>query len=253
MNLSKRSAWTLATTGLCVAISASSWFLVIEPERAEAAESRQLTESTQDSNAALELQVEQLRLQFADLPARQAELAAIRAALPEEPALAELIRGLHAVAADSGLVLDSVNAGAVTVVVDDAAVTAVPEAGAAGGDPSAEPSAAPAGEDPAAGGAPGTTDPAAVAQVPTAPVLASVPITLTTTGDLTQTSLFLKSVQTGMARALLVDILTLDVVEASETVEVGTVVGNISGRVFVFVDPTSVDVTSDVPQPAATG
>ena len=254
MNLSKRSAWTLGTTGLCVAISASSWFLVIEPERAEAAESRQLTVSTQGSNAALELQVEQLRLQYADLPARQAELAAIRAALPEEPALAELIRELHAVAADAGLVLDAVNAGAVTVVVDDAAVTAVPEA-AAEPDPSAEPSTEPsAGETPVDGTATtDATDPAVVAQVPSAPVLASVPITLTTTGDFAQTSLFLKNVQVGMTRALLVDALTLDVVEGGEDVAAGTVAGSLSGRVFVFVDPTSVEVTPDVSQPAVTG
>lgn len=249
MNLSKRSAWTLGTAGLCVAISASSWFLVIDPERAEAAESRQQTVATQESNAALELQIEQLRLQYADLPARQAELAAVRAALPEEPALAQLIRELHAAAHDAGLTLEAVNAGAVTVVVDNAAVTAVPEP-----EPSAEPSAETSVEPSAEPSAEATTaaDPAAAAVAPAGPVLASVPITVTTTGDFAQTSLFLKNVQVGMTRALLVDALTLDVVEASEDVEVGTVAGNLSGRVFVFVDPTSVEAT-DAPQPAVTG
>ena len=260
MNLTKRSAWTLGTAGLCVAISASSWFLVIDPERAEAAESRQQTVVTQDSNAALELKIEQLRLQYADLPARQAELAAVRAALPEEPALAQLIRELQSAAQDAGLTLDSVNAGSVSVVVvDDTAVTAVPEA-----EPSAEPSAeATTGTDAADGSGTAAdtgTDPSgdaagphAVATVPTGPVLASVPITVTTTGDFAQTSLFLKNVQVGMTRALLVDALTLDVVEASDDVEAGTIAGNLSGRVFVFVDPTRLETAGDASQPAAIG
>lgn len=245
MKLTKTSAWSLGTTGLCVAVAASSWFLAIEPERAEAAESRELTVAAEQSNAELEVRVEQLRLEYAELPARQAELAAIRQALPDEPALAELIRQLTAAAADAGVVLDSINAGAVTAVVDDATVTAAPEPvadepadgeepaeGEAAAEPSAEPSAAP---DAAAGDAP-----ADAAAVPTGgPVLVSVPITIQTTGDFSTTTLFLKNVQAQIDRAFLVDGLTVTVEEGEDTAP-GTIASNLTGRVFVFVDSTTV-------------
>ncbi len=66
--------------------------------------------------------------------------------------------------------------------------------------------------------------------------------------------MFLKNVQAGMSRALLVDGFTVSAVE-SEEFGPGHLTGTLTGRVFVFVDPTSVEGTTDAaaPAPAVTG
>jgi len=251
MRMTKTTTWSLGTVGLCVALATGGWFGLIAPERAEAAESREQTVAAQDQNAQLEVQIEQLRAQYADLPARQAELAAIRLALPAEPALTQLIRDVRAHSKDAGTHLDAITSGAPVVVVDPlAALAPVAEGGATGEagadtgsttEPSTEPSTE-ASAPPADGAAPVVpVDPAIAA----GPVLASIPVTITTTGDLAKSTLFLTNVQADMPRALLVDSLSLTVLE-SEDEEPGTIQTVLTGRVFVFVDPTEVDI-SDLP------
>lgn len=254
MRMTTTTTWSLGTVGLCVALAAGGWFGLIAPERAEAAGSRELTVAAQDQNSQLEVQIEQLRAQYADLPARQVELAAIRLALPEEPALTQLIRDVRTRSADAGTHLDSLTSGAPVVVVDPLAalapVTEGEATGEAGADTgsTAEPSTAPSTE-PSAPPADGAAPAAPVAPVDPAiaagPVLAAVPVTITTTGDLAKSTLFLTNVQADMPRALLVDSLSLTVLE-SEDEEPGTIQTVLTGRVFVFVDPTEVDI-SDLP------
>lgn len=260
MNINKTTGWSLGTTGLCIALVAGGWFGLVDPQRAAAAESREATVAAQDANAQLEIKIEQLRKQFADLPAEQAKLDAVRQALPEEPGLAQLIRDLHARSHDASTRLDSITSGAPVAVVDPAAVAVVAEGGAgatadgeAAGEPapeaSAEPSAPPA--DPAAAD-PAAADPAATAgattvpQPPAAPVLAAVPVTITATGDFAESTLLLKNVQADMPRALLVDSVVVSVLDG-EDVEPGTVQSVITGRVFVFVDPTETEFPGATP------
>lgn len=244
MRLTTTAAWSLGTAGLCVALAAGSWFGLVAPQQAQAAASRELTVAAQDQNTALEISIAQLEQEFVDLPTRQAELAAIKQALPEEPALAPLIREVDRRGADTGVVVDSLTAGAPTVVVDLAAtaVTAAPSAA-----PSTEPSAAPSAEASAAAPAPAAGAEVGAVVTPTAPVLATIPITITATGGLAESTLFLTSLQAEMPRALLVDALTLSVLEGEDN-PVGTVQTVITARVFAFVDPTEVAVT-DVAQP----
>lgn len=249
MRMTTTTTWSLGTVGLCVALAAGGWFGLIAPERAEAAESRELTVAAQGQNTQLEMQIEQLRAQYAGLPARQAELAAIRLALPEEPALTQLIRDVRARSADASTHLDSLTSGAPVAVVDPLAalapVTEGETTGEAGADtgsstePSTAPSTAPSAP-PADGAAPvAPVDPAIAA----GPVLAAVPVTITTTGNFAQSTLFLTNVQADMPRALLVDSLSLTVLE-SEDEEPGTIQTVLTGRVFVFVDPTEVDLSA---------
>lgn len=244
MKITKTTGWSLGTTGLCVALAAGSWFALVEPQRAEAAESRELTVMAQGTNAALEAEIEQLREQFADLPSKQAELAAIRMALPADAALASLIRDLSAKSEDSVTVLESVTAGLPVAVVDAAATVVAPDEGTpaegAGPEPSAPPSESAAPADPSV-----EAVPPALAPVVGQPVLAAVPVTITVSGDFTTSTLFLKNVQAEMPRALLVDSLVLTVLEG-EDVEPGAVQTVLTGRVFAFVDPTEIP---DVPVP----
>jgi type IV pilus assembly protein PilO len=245
MALTKTTAWSLGTVGLCAALTAGSWFILIEPEQALAAEARAETVAAESSNAELEARIDQLRAEYADLPNKQAELAAIRQALPDEPALAQLIRDISSLADGAGVTVDSVTTGAVVAVID-------PDAGdrgrapaeadaAAGAEPSTEPTPEPSGAAPA--GAPAAP---AVPGAPAGAVLASIPVTVEVTGGFFETNLLLKGIQADLTRALLVDGLTITVVEQEE-IEPGTVKTSVTARVFVFVDPDSVDALTPVP------
>ncbi len=259
MALTKTSAWSLGTVGLCVAVTAASWFLLIDPERAEAAGTREQTVAAEQSNAQLEIQIEQLKAEFADLPTKQAELAAIRQALPEDPALASLIRAINESAADTGVRVDGLTTAAAAAVVDPAAVAAVEGAqptgdtaegssDEAGAEPSAAPSTEPtdgASSEPVDAG----TGVTAVEGAPVGAVLAAVPLTIETSASFYETNLLLKELQTGLPRALLVDGFTMDVVDAEDDVEPGTVRTTFNARVFVFVDPDSVEAV-DAPVPS---
>ncbi|MGJ7452031.1 hypothetical protein [Aquipuribacter sp. MA13-13] len=259
-----------------MALSAASWFLLIQPERAEAAETREQTVAAEQANAQLEIRIEQLRQEYADLPARQAELAAIRQALPEEPALAALIRDINTAAVDSGIVVDAVTTGAASAVVDPEALTAVEGDAAAEGDTAAEggdgaddgdtePTEGDATDESSAppvdpdGGAVPADAGSGVSEVPGAPagaVLASIPLTIDTTGDFYQSNLLIKNLQTEISRALLIDGLTIQVFEEEgedgEEVEPGMVSTTITARVFAFVDPDSVEALESLPAPAST-
>ncbi len=245
MKITKTAGWSLGTAGLCVAITAGSWFGLVAPQRAEAAEARSLTAAAVTQNAQLVVQIQQLEQQYAELPTRQAELAAIRLALPEEPGLAQLIRDVNARSTEAGVVLDSVTTGAPAAVVDAGALAApvTPE-------PSEEPSSESSSEPSAAPSTP-PSDPGAVGQPVTPgatqqPVLAALPVVVTGTGDFASTTLLLKLLQADLPRALLVDSVALSLVDGDENAS-GTVQTVVTGRVFVFVDPTEIPVVTDLP------
>lgn len=248
MKVTKTLGWSLGTAGLCVAVWAGSWFGLVDPARAAAAEARESTLAAESANEQLEIRILQLKREFADLPARQAELAAIRLALPEDVAHATLLRQLQEQTADAGVTLVSVTSEAPVAVVEPAAApVALPDAPADGGasaTPSAEASAAPTD-----GGT--VPDPAAapVVDPATQAVLAAIPVVITTTGDYSTTTLALKNIQARMPRALLIDSLGLAPTSQGSTAEgdatvndEGLITTTISGRVFAFVDPTAVDI-----------
>ena len=250
MRLSKTSGWALGTTGLCVALAAGGWFGLTEPQRAEAATSREQTVAASTTNTGLQISIEQLRREFADLPSRQAELAAIRLALPEDAALAQLVRDVNLRSSDAGVVLDSLTTGTPVAVVDPMAVVGVvPEpSDAPSSEPSAEPSAAPSVEPSAAPVDPSVAGAAPGVAAGTQPVLAAIPVVMTASGDFSTVNLLIKNVQADLPRALLVDTLVLTILEG-EDIEPGTVQVVLTGRVFAFVDPTEIP---DVPVLPAT-
>ena len=96
MRLSKSQLWITGTALVCVVIVLAGWFLLIAPKRAEAADLRDQTASAAQVNDQLELRIAQLKADFAELPQRKAELAAIKHAMPEDAQLATLTRDLQA-------------------------------------------------------------------------------------------------------------------------------------------------------------
>ena len=105
--MSKTRTWSAATAGLCVLLIVAAWFLLIAPKRAEAADLRDQTVAQDQANQQTRLKIQQLKAQYAALPAKQAELAIIRQQLPANPALPTLIRMLSAMADASGVTLVS--------------------------------------------------------------------------------------------------------------------------------------------------
>jgi type IV pilus assembly protein PilO len=243
MTHSKTRTWVAGTVVLCLLLSLAAWFLLIGPKRAEAAELEQQTVDTRSSNDQLKARIEQLKLQFAELPQRQAELAEIKQAMPGDPALPTLVRELDTMATSSGVTLMSLAPGPPATVAQ----------------PQATPTAAPApaeGEDAAAEGE--STGAAATPPAPAAPstVLVSVPVNLVVVGDFFKAELFLKDLQADMKRAFLVQSLSVQAEKEGEAgggkpaTKNGDVTMTITGSVFVLKTADTAPATT--PAPAAT-
>ena len=105
--MTKTRTWSAATAGVCVLLILAAYFLLIAPKRAQAADLRDQTVAQDQANQQTQLKTQQLKAQYAQLPAKQAELAVIKQQLPDNPALPGLIRALSAMADASGVTLVS--------------------------------------------------------------------------------------------------------------------------------------------------
>lgn len=216
MTLTKTQAWVAGTAAACSLVLLAGWLLLVGPQRAEAAELREATVSAQDGNLALEQKIALLEAQFADLPTRRAELAAIQAQLPSSPQLPELVREIDALAAESGVIVRTMTPGEPTTVTDPAA-------------------------DPAAAATPDATTADGTAAAPaTGVTLVGVPLTLSVEGDFAAATLFLQRVQTQMARSFLIERLeVVPLVTEGSPEGAGAVTLTTAGRVFALHDPAN--------------
>ncbi|MGF1647488.1 MAG: hypothetical protein ACFCVF_11310 [Kineosporiaceae bacterium] len=265
MTISRTTAWGAGAAALCVLLLVATWFLLVSPQRAAAAEARAAAEAARVQNGQLESRISQLQVEFAQLPQRRLELTAIRRALPAERGLAGLLDELDLVAADTATALASVVAGTPTTVLDVAAAPPTPTPSATPGEPTAtdvpapQTSAAPAAplrlgaaeqpaEQPAeqSAGQP-IQQPAPTGQPGAAPggtVLAAIPLTVTVGGDFLAVADFVRTVQSEIDRAFVVD--SVDIIAGTaDAAAGGTVEATLTGRVFVFLDPqAATDPTS---------
>ncbi len=249
MKISKLGAWSLGSAVLCVLLLVAVWFLLVSPQRAEAAELRAQTETVRQQNSELQQRVAELRVDFANLATRRAELEAIRQALPTRPSLAAVLDEIDEAGAAAPLTLVSVVAAESTAllapVVPEETVES-PEGESGTGDAEAPAGGEAAGDEASAGDTP-APDPAAPDAgagqqgAPGEPVLAAIPITITTTGDYFGTAAFLKTIQTDISRALIVDAVSVDVAADDGESAAGQVTTTVTARVFVYVDPEAVD------------
>jgi Tfp pilus assembly protein PilO len=168
MLANRTSRWSIGTALLCIALLAASWFLLISPRRADAADIRLQVDKADAQAATLNVEISQLKVDFADLPKQKAKLKAIKKQLPPGANIPALVRQLQNLAAQSGLSLDSIAPGAPTVVLPADVVAP-----------------------------PATTAPGAGA-------LVAVPMTVTLTGDYFEASLFVKRLQTKIQRSYLI-------------------------------------------------
>jgi type IV pilus assembly PilO-like protein len=192
--------WVAGAVTAALLLVAGSWFLLISPQRAQAAQLRQDAVAQQSTNDMIRLRTQQLKAQFASLPQRRAELAEIQQQLPSSPELPTLLRQLSTVADDAGVSVDSVSPGQSQPLV----------AAAAGAGTSA---------------AAGTPDVRAIAT------------TMVLKGGYAELTLFVQKLQGTMRRAYLVENLSLSPGEAAtgagRTAEVPLTM-TLTGKVFVL-------------------
>ncbi|NAZ74899.1 type 4a pilus biogenesis protein PilO [Kineococcus sp. T13] len=170
MTQNKNTVWIAGTGVLAVLVLLATYFLLIAPKRAEAADLATQRLQAQQDNEVLEQETALLEAQFATLDERRAEIAAITAELPAEAQTQQLLRQVETFATASGVTLLSVAPGAPVLHGADATGAAADTSGA---------------------------------------VVVDLPITLTTEGTFAGTELFLKQLQADMGRFLLVDDLSL--------------------------------------------
>ena len=168
--------WSVGTALVAVVLLVASWFLLISPQRSEAASLRQQNTEQKAFNDKVRLDTQQLKAQFASLPARQAQLAEIKQQLPDTPALPSLVRDLSSYADDAGAKLVSVAP------------------------------AAPGPLDASAGSTTATTTTTATQSAP----IQQIQTTVVATGTYADLTLYLQKLQSKMRRALLVENLVIE-------------------------------------------
>lgn len=184
--LQDKRAWFGGGAIAAVLIAAVSWFMVISPERSSTASLGTQTSEAQLQNSLTQAKITKLRRQSANLGKLQAQLASALEALPKASGLPAFTRQLSAQAAASHVAVTNISIGAI--------------AAASSGGGAVGPDAAPATTTP-------TPTPTSTTSVPatTAPGgVFAIPVTVISSGSLTNELAFLKAIQTSGPRRALV-------------------------------------------------
>ncbi len=112
MLANRTGRWSIGAALICVLLLAASWFLLISPRRADAADVRTQVTATDNQAGDLRIKLAQLKAEFADLPAQKAKLKAIKQQLPPTADIPAFVRSMQSIAAQSGVSLDSITPGA---------------------------------------------------------------------------------------------------------------------------------------------
>jgi Tfp pilus assembly protein PilO len=234
--MSSTRNWAVGTAVVSILLIVASWFLLIGPKRSEAADLKTQKVSQDSKNAQLQLDISQLKAQYATLPAKQAELEVIKRQLPDNPALPTMIRSLTSIATASGATLFEVSPGQpIKATVTAPTTTGATTTGTTG--------------------TTGTTTGTGASTGASATNLVRIPLAVTVHGTYAECELFLQKLQTGMTRALLVDQLSVKPFsDSSSGAATPSTAGSaasgeslemvVTGAVFVLPDPPSVGATT---------
>lgn len=253
----KATGWVLGTVFVALLLSAGAWFLAISPLLDRAAEANEQAAGIEASNELLQVRIDRLKEQFADLDDYKAELAGLRAQIPTDAQLAAYLREVSTIAEASTVTITAVGASNPQVVVLPVPVAAAtpPESPEATGGMTPEtPAESPAPTD---GVVPEPPAPAG----PVAPEgFVSIPITVTAVGTYDNILIFVNQLQNSTQRLFLITSFVgtgqQDVEESGgrPATAVGDLEVAISGFAYVLQEPaaTAVPVTVDPAAPPAT-
>jgi Tfp pilus assembly protein PilO len=216
--MTRTKAWIAAIALMAVVIVLLGWFTGIEPKLAEARKADNERASVATINEAHETTVLALRKLDDRLPELEKELAALRVALPTDPAVSTLLGQLNELASESAVGIESITAGTPLELTPAAPM------------PGEVPAPADAPADPPVADEPATDAPAAAA--PVAPVrtdIVSIPVTVIVSGETDALAAFLRSVQYG-PRLFLVTDLVVDIEGSGGK-------STIDGLIYVQLDP----------------
>jgi Tfp pilus assembly protein PilO len=202
--------WLVIAGVLGVAILAIGWFIGVSPKLDEMNAANEQRASVEAQNKLHEAKLVELKKEFAQLETLKADLAEAQLSLPPGDELSSFLGELHRLEASSGVVLKTFSAG------DGQAYVA----------------------------APGTTS---VSPLVTADNFIAIPITLTVDGSRPQVIQFLNDLQYGKRLFL---VIKLSIAQSTAAVAVSpdakdappvetAYEGNISGFVYVLVDPSA--------------
>jgi len=270
MGRSKTQAWIAVTVVLAVLVLGGGWFLVVSPQLSEAQAALDETAQVDAQNEALRVRNSDLKKEFDQLPALQAEIASMRDGVPVAAEYAPLIRQIEEAATAAGVTVTDLLMTAPTRVDTSPAGIASPQPTAA--EAEAEESAAPAeaaAAVTAADGAEGgdaSTDEEVAPEVepaestePLLPGLNALPLTVTVQGPYANARVFVENVQTRMDRLVLVTgFSATGLLEGPQESGLpakapGDVSLSLSGMAFVLTDSSVVPPQTDSLLPAGTG
>lgn len=106
--MNKIRAWAVLAVAAVVAVFAAGWFILLSPQKHKVSNLNNQAAAQLQNNQQLTSQINLLRKQRTQIPAQQAEIAAIQGRLPDNPALAAYVRWLASTAGATGVELVSV-------------------------------------------------------------------------------------------------------------------------------------------------
>jgi len=206
-------AWVVIGVLAALAVVGVGWALLITPQRTTLDELQSEIARQEDSNMSARAAIVRLKKEAEELPARKAELAAMKVTIPPVAGMPDLVRALNTIAKASGATLGEVTPGPAAAV--DAVVTSSGK----------------------------NADPAA-------PVtgLQQIPVTIRITGTYQQTEKFLAEIQK-LKRGVLVTDFAFDSGTVTALEPFDTTIG---ADVFINPELGSKSTTAATPAPSPT-
>ncbi len=100
--------WLAAGLAVCVALVAAAWLLLISPVRKNVAATKAATVQLESQDTSLQAQLDQLRSEQSQVPAKLAALSTVAKAIPSTPELPDLIRLLKTIATDTHIAVSAI-------------------------------------------------------------------------------------------------------------------------------------------------
>ncbi len=198
---SKKSTWVGGTAFIAVVLLAATWFVLVSPALAQAAETRDQAEQAEAFNGLLDQRLKKLKANFAKLDELKQELATDQKEIPPTAGLDTYLEGLDAVAVKHKVTITSLTAGVPEAVklqpLEKVAKAPAPESSEGSDDKGAKES------DPAADAAKKEAE--AKLKVPTG--FTAIPVSVTVLGSYRDTMAFLDEIQKVAPRLFLVSAL----------------------------------------------